>query len=254
VLEGDRAIVRSGACAGFGAECEMLPLLLAALQADSGSPEAIVIYGENQQADSERVPTALRDRVQWRRGDWYAAMLLAEEPDPQLNLRQGEWALRLPLQRWWQHWRQAAALFALAVAVHLFASWMDYRNLQAENLALRGAVQETYRIAMPRGAVVDAEKQLRRQLDALSGSASGSGFVSLMARVGPVVAEGKGSIVSINYNDKAAEMRLNLLAGSYDAVEQIRAGFVQSGLQATLENSSAQGDQVRARLRVGERS
>ena len=150
--------------------------------------------------------------------------------------------------------RAAAALFAIAVAVHMFATWMDYRHLQAENLALRGAVQDTYRQAFPRGAVVDAEKQLRRQLDTMTGTASSSGFVSMMARVGQVVADGKGSIVSINYNDKAAEMRLNLLAANYEAVERIRAGFADNGLDATLENSSAQGEQVRARLRVGERS
>ena len=126
--------------------------------------------------------------------------------------------------------------------------------MQQENLVLRGAVQESYRKAFPRGAVVDAEKQLRRQLDTLTGSSESSGFVSLMAGVGEVVAAADGSIVSINYNDKAAEMRLNLLAADYEAVERIRAGFVESGLQATLENSSAQGDQVRARLRVGGRS
>ena len=49
-------------------------------------------------------------------------------------------------------------------------------------------------------------------------------------------------------------MRLNLVAANYEAVEKIRAGFAEQGLEATLENSSAQGDQVRARLRVGERS
>ncbi|MBT3410183.1 MAG: type II secretion system protein GspL, partial [Halieaceae bacterium] len=61
-------------------------------------------------------------------------------------------------------------------------------------------------------------------------------------------------IVSINYNDKSGEMRLNLLAADYEAVERIRTGIAESGLQATLENSSAQGERVRARMRVGDRS
>ena len=254
VLEEDSAIVRNDACAGFGAERAMLPMLLQALQHNKGEPETIVIYGADQHADTQLIPEALRDRVQWRSGDFYSAMLIAEMPQTALNLRQGEWAVRLPLQRWWQHWRKVAALFAVAVAVHLLATWMDYRQLSEENLALRGAVQETFRKAIPRGAVVDPEKQLRRQLGALSGSAQSSGFVSMLARVGQVVADGKGNIISINYNDKAAEMRLNLLAANYESVERIRAGCAEAGLQATLENSSAQGDQVRARLRVGEGS
>ena len=58
--------------------------------------------------------------------------------------------------------------------------------MTAENLALRGAVQDSYRKAFPKGAVVDAEKQLRRQLDALRGTGQSSGFVSLMERIGVV--------------------------------------------------------------------
>ena len=53
---------------------------------------------------------------------------------------------------------------------------------------------------------------------------------------------------------KAVRCGLNILASDYEAVEQVRAGINKAGLEAVMENSSAQGDQVRARLRVGERS
>lgn len=254
VFEGDRAIVRTGPCDGFVIERDMLPVMLQALLAETDAPAAIIMYGQDQASDTALLGEALQGLVQWRQGDFYAALLIAEAPEPALNLRQGEWAVRLPLERWWKQWRAAAVLFGIAVTVHLLATWVDYRQLEQENLALRGAVQSTYRKAFPKGAVVDAEKQLRRQLDTLTGSSTSSGFVSLLARVGEVVANADGSIVSINYNDKSAEMRLNLLAADYEAVERIRTGITESGLQATLENSSAQGEQVRARMRVGGRS
>ena len=254
VIEGERAIVRCGACQGFSVERQMLPMMLAALAAQSDDPESIVVYGQDQEAETALIPANLHNRIQWRQGDLYAAMLIADAPSPGLNLRQGEWAVRLPLRRWWQQWRVAAMVFGAAVAVHMLATWADYRQLESQNLALRGAVQESYRKAFPRGAVVDAEKQLRRQLDSMTGSSQSSGFVSLLAGVGEVVAGAKGSIVSINYNDKASEMRLNLLAADYEAVERIRAGFTARGMEATLENSSAQGDKVRARMRVGGRT
>ncbi|TDG15040.1 type II secretion system protein GspL [Seongchinamella unica] len=254
VLEGDRAIVRLGECEGFSVEREMLSLMLDAARASAEQPTAIVVYGQDQTADSALLPEELQPLLQWRQGDLYTAMLVAELPARPLNLRQGAWAVRLPLERWWQQWRIAVVLFAAAIAVQMLATWSDYRQLEQENLALRGAVQESYRKAFPRGAVVDAEKQLQRQLDTMTGSSQSSGFVGLVARVGEVVAAGEGSIVSINYNNKAAEIRLNLLAADYEAVERIRSGFAKDGLQATLENSSAQGDQVRARMRVGGRS
>jgi general secretion pathway protein L len=254
VLEGDRAIVRTGRCGGFSIEREMLPALLTGA-AEGAEPGAVVIYGRDQEVDTNMLPASLRDKVQWRDGDLYTALLLADDPSEQVNLRQGSYARRLPLGRWWQQWRVAAALFAAALAIHLLASYMDYRQLQQQNIVLRTAVQDSYRKAYPRGAVVDAEKQLRRQLDALSGSAVGSSFVSMMGRVGSVVSASEGtSIVSINYSDKVGEMRLNIVASNYSAVERVRSAMVEAGLAAVMESSSAQGEKVRARLRVEEKS
>ena len=76
-----------------------------------------------------------------------------------------------------------------------------------------------------------------------------------MADVGEILASSPGtSIASLNYSLRAGEMRLNIIAADYGAVEKIRADIDAAGLEATLENSSAQGDGVRARLRVSERS
>lgn len=255
VLEGESATVRTGQAEGFSIERRMLPALLEAALAEGEAPAAVVVYGEDQDADIRLLPESLRELAQWRKGDLYSAMLIADFPAPALNLRQGEFAQRLPLGRWWKQWRAAAMVFGTALVLHLVSTYVEYRQLEQQNVALRSAVQDTYRKAFPRGAVVDAEKQLQRQLDALSGTAQSSGFTNLMAKVGSVIDDSEGtSIVSINYNDKADEMRLNIVAVDYGAVEQVRSGMNQRGLQAVMENSSAQGDKVRARLRVGNKS
>ena len=44
---------------------------------------------------------------------------------------------------------------------------------------------------------------------------------------------------------------MNIVAADYTAVEQIREGINKTGLKAVMESSSAQGDRVRARIRVG---
>jgi type II secretion system protein L len=260
VLDGDDAIVRTGECAGFTIEQAMLPLLLGAEldERDEGRAlPAVIFYGGDQEADLALLPTALREGTQWRRGNLGKALMLANADTPSLNLLQGEFASRLPLRRWWQEWRTVAAVFAVAFGLQLVAGYVDYLNLKRDNLALRGAVEQSYRQAYPKGAVVDAEKQLRRQLNALRGSGDASGFVQLVNRVGEVISASTGtSIASINYNsnDSGGEMRMNILAADFEAVERVRADINKAGLQAVMENSSAQGDKVRARLRVGERS
>ena len=55
----------------------------------------------------------------------------------------------------------------------------------------------------------------------------------------------------MNYTDRGNEMRLNIVATNFETVEIIREGLNTAGLDAIMESSSAQGDGVRARLRVG---
>ena len=255
VIEAGQALARTGTSEGFGVELPLLSAMLVAAQAESGAPETVILYGRDQQADLAQLPAELRDRAQWRSGGFYAATMLSDEDSTVLNLRQGDYGPRLPLERWWRQWRPVAAAFALAFTLQLVASYTDYLSLQRENLALRGAVEASYRRAYPQGAVVDAEKQLQRQLDAMRGSAQASGFIALMAKVGEVIAGRPGTrIASINYNEKADEMRMNIMATDYEAVEQVRSAINNAGLEAVMESSSAQADGVRARLRVGERS
>jgi general secretion pathway protein L len=255
VLDADAAIVRTGACEGFTIESEMLPVVLAAALEEQEQPQALICYGRDQAADMALLPESTQDRVQWRHGNLYSALMLSETSGSPLNLLQGKFARRLPLTRWWREWRAVAVAFGVAFALQLVATYADYLNLQRDNLALRAAVEQSYRKAYPKGAIVDAEKQLRRQLGALRGSGESSGFVSLMERAGEVIANSPGtSIATINYNDKGGEMRMNILAADFEAVERVREQINQAGLQAVMESSSAQGDQVRARLRVGEKS
>ena len=256
VLEGGDAIVRFDQFGGFSVERELLPVMLTGLATEQDEPEAIIFYGRDQAADTALLPEALRDRIQWRRGSLRSAMLLSE-PLPAINLLQGEFTARLPILRWWREWRTVAAVFALAFGLQLVAGLLDYLKLERENLALRAAVESSYREAYPRGAVVDAETQLQRQLAAMRGSGQSSGFVHLVEQVGAAVAANPGtSIATLNYNfsDRGGEMRMNIEAADFAAVERVRATINKSGLQAIMENSSARGDRVRARLRVGEES
>ncbi|MEZ5568139.1 MAG: type II secretion system protein GspL [Halioglobus sp.] len=255
VLEEDRAIVRCGECEGFAIERPLVATLLESLLGEGDVPAAVVVYGRDQAADIALVPEALRGAAQWRGGNLYSAMLLSDDEALNLNLLQGDYALRLPLGRWWKQWRAVAATFAAVCVLQMGAVYADYRNLSAQNQALRAAVQESYRKAFPQGQVVDAEKQLRRQLDGLRGTAQGSGFVSLVAQVGEAVAGMPNtSVATINYNDRADEMRMNIVAADFEGVEKLRSRINENGLEAVMESSSAQGDAVRARIRVGKGS
>ncbi|KGE05371.1 type II secretion system protein GspL [Pseudohaliea rubra] len=254
LVEGDRALLRHGAGAGTAVERDLLPPLLEALLAGGETPDALVVYGEDQTADTALLPAALAGRCQWRRGGFAQALWLTEDGE-RPNLRQGEYAPRLPLGRWWTQWQRVAVVLGVAFALQLAATAADYRQLRGVNLSLREAIQTRYREAYPRGAVVDAETQLRRQLEALKGSGQSSGFTRLLARVGAVVHGQRGTAIeSLNYSQRGSELRLNIRAPDFGAVERVRSGLAAAGVDAIMESSTNDGDGVRARLRVGGRS
>ena len=252
VVEAETAIVRCGQCSGFSIETELLSALLSASLSTLTEPEAVIVYGLDQEADLTLLPPVIVERVQWRRGGLSEALMLTTTATNSLNMLQGEYAPQLPVRRWWQQWQSVAAVLAVAFGLQLAATYTEYYQLKQENLQLRQAVEQTYRSAFPKGVLNDPEKQLRRQLDLLRGDTSSSGFVALMSEVGQVIASQSGTdIVGVNYTDRGNEMRLNIVATNFETVEIIREGLNTAGLDAIMESSSAQGDGVRARLRVG---
>lgn len=255
VVEEASVIVRTAECAGFTLERSMVTPVMHGVMVEAGQPQTIVVYGVDQESDIALLPGDCRNKVQWRQGGLCAALMLSESVNPNLNLLQGQYAPRLPLGLWWRQWRLVAAAFAAAFALQVSATYAEYRGLSQQNLAMRGAMESSYRSAFPQGAIVDVEKQLRRQLDAMGGSGEGSGFVRLMDKVGAAINGLPGTtITTINYNDKSDEMRLNIGARNFDAVEKLRSRINDAGLEAVTESSSTRGDRVNARLRVKDKS
>lgn len=252
LVDGDSALLRWGRCQGTRIETRHLPALFAGLTASP--PQRLVVYGTDEARERQLLPPELDARVQWRRGDLAAAMLLAPE-EPLLDLRQGAYAQQLPYTRWWRQWRAVAILAGVALALHLASGWMDLQRLERHNLALRGEVESIYRSVNPRGALVDAERQLSRQLAALKGGGGGGSFTALLSPVAAGIAGADGlRLASLSYSQSRGELRLNLLAPDFASVETLRSTLAGRGLAATLESSSRSGDRVRARLRIGART
>jgi general secretion pathway protein L len=251
VMEDNSMLVRSGLCTGFAVERELASAMLDSLQ-DLGV-SSVIAYGQDQERDMALLPQGLQDCLQWRSGGFAAALLLAEDSRRQLNLLQGSYGPSLPLRHWWQQWRWPAAVLGAAFAVQVAASYSEYSQLEAENLRLRTQIQDSYREVNPKGAMVDPEKQLGRQLSELRGSSQGGSFVVLIERIGRVISAHPGAqLTSVNYSSRLGDVRINLLAPDFPAVENIRTELAKAGLEAELENSNTQGEQVRARLKVGE--
>lgn len=244
VVDGDEVVLRWSDAHGARVDLSLLSTVLDSL---AEIPSSLVIYG----TDREQVLSQLTDDqaalVDWRQGGWGALLLLTKSA-PQVNLRQGSFAPPLPLVKWWGVWKAVAIAASVALSLQFVSDVSQFQTLKQQNLELRSAIQDSYRKANPRGAVVDAEKQLDRQIAEFAGEESVTAFTPKLVDVVTATTAESGRVTSINYT--SGQLRLNLTAEDFASVEQIRQALERAGLKATLETSSARGDEVRARLRI----
>ncbi|GAB5414797.1 MAG: GspL family type II secretion system protein XcpY [Congregibacter sp.] len=248
--DGDEVILRFGRCAGTRIEHALLEVLLRSL-AQEKRPEKVVFYGVDETADRALMSEFSDEPIDWRRGDFLAAAMLLGDLAHIPRLDQGDFAPSLPFARWWTLWKGVAAALLVALGVHLVGGWLELSRLEDANLALRAETEAVYRALNPRGVLQDPERQLQRQLDALKGSSSSGSFLPLLDPLAQQLAAQDGVVLgNLNYSGSNGQIRVSLLAKDFAQVEQIRAGLVERGLDATLDNSSRSGQGVRARLRL----
>lgn len=173
--------------------------------------------------------------------------------DRSINLGQGDFAQRLPIERWWRNWRGVAAFAAACLLVHtgiLLYQLQDYRQ---ENIAIRKAMEEEYRRVMPQGSYVDAERQLTGLVRELQPAGQGGSAVSLLAKIFPPLADNAALTVrSVQYLGDSGDVNMQLQASDFSAIEKLRTDTEQQGLQVELLSSSVQGNTHSARLKFSQ--
>ncbi len=247
VFEAEHVLIRWGLAEGARVEYALLPGLLDTFRE---TLSAYVAYGVDEQSARGLLPQHVNDVLQWRQGGLSEALLLADAILTAPDLRQDSFAPKLPLMRWWGVWQRVAVALGVALILKTGVSIADYQTLKTEDLQLRQAMQDSYRRLNPRGAVVDVEKQLNRQLAEFGAGGQQSAFTpSLVALLTEISKVDGIALTSVNYSG-GKDMRVNLSAPDFQSVERVREQLAQSLPAAELENSNARGDGVVARIRV----
>jgi type II secretion system protein L len=253
LVDGKRWLIRTSETSGFALEEETASLgLQLALDEAEQLPEKLYLYTSEVQYEEtcSHLPEILKGKVEWEDQDYWGVVAQNYPVSNALNMLQGDYARSLPWHKWRKQWQLTLIVLAVTLIFQFGSGLINQSLLETENTRLRSQIETAYKQVVPRGAIVDAETQLRRKVNAMKGSNS-EGFVSLLDRASKVIAATKEvSIKSMNYSEQQSEIRITLLVPSFKDVDIIRSKLEQIGLKATMTGSSEDGGKIRAGLRI----
>ncbi|HEY9033625.1 MAG TPA: type II secretion system protein GspL [Pseudomonadales bacterium] len=205
------------------------------------------------QLAASRVPQALQHLLQTEVLD--LPLLWQQQFDregAQWNFLQGRFARNSEWLAKIRPWRWPAAALLLALVLQASLTGLQGRELAAQHAALKQQMDSLFRQVVPQGQIVNHRLQLERLLQSLQQTGGGGGsFIGRINTIGEVLAEHKvQELNALNYEQNPQEIRLDLLVKDYDQLQKIIDGLKAKALTVEIQNSNAQGEQLRARLRI----
>jgi general secretion pathway protein L len=181
--------------------------------------------------------------------------LLANEWDldfnPQaIDLCQGDFSQKLPIDRWWKLWQSVGIFAGICVLVYLAMLMVDIQQLKKDNMVVRKQIETTARTVAP-ASKQDPEKQLAALLQQSKPVAQSVRVVELLSLVLPQIAAAPSvSIKAINFTNDTNELNINIQADSFSAFDNLSQAIRNQGLNAEILSANVQGNVQSARLKI----
>ncbi len=245
LLEGDRALLRSGRYEGFACARRLAPAWLAAALARCAAdarPAALRVLRVDGELPALPEGIALREESAVP-GAWMQA------PPSGLNLRGGPFAAHRSGGA--APWRALAAALLLAVLSGLALMLTRDVVLRREQRMLQTGVDALFHRALPaQKRIVDARAQLAEALLQAQRAGGGPDGLALLAQAAlPLTATPGARLTRVVWRDGTLQMGLRLPApADYDA---LRRRLQAQGLRVELTAASAPGAVAWLRLRNG---
>jgi general secretion pathway protein L len=250
IAEYDKQLhVQYGPDLGFSLPLAQAPLALQLLAADN-KPDAIHLRAANEDQIDELeklIPAELEDLPRNKEvKDWCSNLSLES-----VDLCQGDFSRRLPVERWWKLWQNLAVFAGICLAVTIVSLMIQIRQLNKESLQLRVAMENAARTVIPQGKLTSVEKQVANLLSQLQPTQQSAGLMELLAMSLPVVSQSPDvKIKALNYSHETGELAISVQANDFAAFERMTNALKEQGMQAEILNVNAQGDTQSARLRI----
>ena len=253
-LRGDQLLVRYGREQGFSVAAKhgnmALLMLLKAQERADNLPNLQLSAVSDAELDSLNalIPVELQGNIV---ASECAPLWALDYNNNAIDLCQGEFSQRLPIERWWKLWRSLAIFAAVSALVYLGTSFFEIHKLNGENLKLRQQIEAQARLVIPQGRLVDPEKQLGSLLRQMQPVGESSSVMEVLNRVLPAFAAVPAAVIKgIGFSAETGVLSINVQADTFATFETIRQAIEQQGLVAELGSINAQGNVQSARMNI----
>jgi general secretion pathway protein L len=239
---------------------QMIAVLLAALVSDQAieRPHEIVLRACDAAGISlleSALPQTLSEAVkitkQLQEDAWDT--LAVDQTGQAVNLRQGALAAPLRLAQYWPSIKVPVVATLVALLVFIVSGIIEVQRNNAEFRNIQISIEQAYRRAVPQGALVDAEQQLRSQLARIRGEGTYSGLMPLLDQIAPYLLADNSTVQvhRMGFSAETNELQLAITADSNTDILTFSESLNNAGLSAQARNLSRSGNRQQANLVIG---
>jgi len=170
-----------------------------------------------------------------------------------LNLLQGEFKPKSKTATQWKRWQLPASLAAVWLILNLSVTAYQYHHLSSKNAEMQAQIIKLYKQSFPENTrIVDARKQMERNLNELkSGSSTnGDGMLKLLTYAADALSKDKSiTLQSMDYRDNHID--INLTTTQLSAIQALNDNLNKTGkLKSAIISSTSDKNQVKGSLRL----
>lgn len=251
MMDGERMLVRTGACSGFGGE---IALVQALIEAHDSHPEVLRVIGTCEDAHVASLRDLTTAAVEHHETNAPPISVLTRgiSAGVALDMLPASWRDPHAARNRNRYLQAAAVSFALAAAVYYGVLFWQLDQFEQRTVAVRASQQEVFSAAFPHvRRIVNVTAQARNQLRRLSDQAQApTPFLDLLHALGSAFAADRQSLDLVTLSYANGSINLTLEAESVAAVEGFNEHLVADAVSAQILSAEPGEDRVRSRVRL----
>ncbi len=167
------------------------------------------------------------------------------------NLLQGQYKVKNPKGQKGSQWRIAASLAALAIVLTFTDKAIEAKQLETKQAELRTQVMQEFNRAFPEVTRVrDVKRTMQQRITQLEQGGSGVSMLVMMSQLGAAFQQSQIKPQSIRFDSRRTELRIQAVAGSFDALETFKRLAEQQGFTVEQGAINNRDDQVVGSLAI----